>query len=250
MTVAIGCAVMASVWVGVGSWPAGASRTTDPVTANRHHAGYRQAVVEAPVRVPVTVIGDSLVWQSKNAIIHAFEDSGYSGYLLSVYDDPGHAMSSPWAQTEIASTLVSRARIIVIETASNDLVRARGGVVSLAVWQGLADSLLDRAGPDRCIVFVNAKQSAALYYPTALARQFDSLMTAVVGAHANARLADWAAVADGNPGWFAPDGLHFAPGLPPVAESQLASLASPPYSLTTTGMAAFGRTIASAVASC
>ena len=91
----------------------------------------------------VAIVGDSLTWQAKVSIETAVSSSGYVGQVSA---EPGHALSSSWAQSEIARDLrESGVGVIVVETASNDAVKAATADVPLARYAALLHRLLAQA---------------------------------------------------------------------------------------------------------
>jgi len=52
-----------------------------------------------PQPLPVAVVGDSLVWQAENTIIHSFDKDRH--IKAKIVANPGHALSSTWVQTKL-----------------------------------------------------------------------------------------------------------------------------------------------------
>ena len=88
----------------------------------------------------VAVVGDSLSWQAKSSIESALTEAGY---LTRVSVNPGHALSSSWAQDTLNADVKDGSYgVIVVETASNDAVRLASGAVSIAQYSELSDEFL------------------------------------------------------------------------------------------------------------
>jgi len=159
----------------------------------------------------VAVVGDSLSWQAKSSIESAFTAAGY---LTRVSVNPGHALSSSWAQdtldVDVKDGLYG---IIVVETASNDAVQLARGAVSITQYSQLLDQLIAKAGDDRVLI-VNAKVNAPFYYTQSDALAINRAMDEVAEEHANVRIIDWNSEARDHASWFGPDMLHLSPGLP------------------------------------
>jgi hypothetical protein len=159
----------------------------------------------------VAVVGDSLSWQSTSSIESAFREAGYS---TQVSVDPGHALSSAWAQGTLdADVQGGLYGVIVLETASNDALRLTNGSVSIAQYARLLDQSVAEAGSSD-VVIVNAKVNAPFYYKQSDARAINRAIDEVAAQHANVRVVDWNSDSLDHPSWFGPDLLHLSPGLP------------------------------------
>jgi hypothetical protein len=159
----------------------------------------------------VAVIGDSLSWQAKSSIESAFTEAGY---LPRVSVNPGHALSTSWAQDTVdADVEHGPYGVIVVETASNDVVRLASGPVSITQYSQLLDQLIAKAGRAD-VVIVNAKVNAPFYYAQSDALAINRAIDEAAEAHANVRIVDWNSEAADHPSWFGADMLHLSPGLP------------------------------------
>jgi hypothetical protein len=159
----------------------------------------------------VAVIGDSLSWQSKSSIESAFTDAGY---LARISVNPGHALSSSWAQDTVdADVDDGQYGVIVVETASNDAVRLASESLSITQYSQLLDKLIAKAGQDD-VVIMNAKVNAPFYYAQSDALAINRAIDKAAEEHANVRIVDWNSEATYHSSWFGADMLHLSPGLP------------------------------------
>jgi hypothetical protein len=159
----------------------------------------------------VAVVGDSLSWQAKSSIESAFTAAGY---LTRVSVNPGHALSSSWAQDTLdADVKDGLYRVIVVETASNDAEQLASGAVSITQYSQLLDQLIAKAGNDY-VVIVNAKVNAPFYYKQSDALAINRAIDEAAAKHANVRVVDWNSEARDHASWFGADMLHLSPGLP------------------------------------
>jgi hypothetical protein len=192
----------------------------------------------------VAVIGDSLAWQADASIVATLSGAGYRA---EVSVNPGHALSSSWAQSELRAALKDPAnRILVLETASNDAEQVATGAVPLTQYAELLNTLLQSA-QGRCVVIVNAKEDVfQLYYSASDAGGVDATIEEAARQDTSVREVDWDSLAEQHPSWFGPDLLHLAPGLPAVVTA-----ASPPTAeQQTTADVAFAKAITAGVESC
>ena len=192
----------------------------------------------------VAVVGDSLAWQADASIENALAHSGY-GNRVSV--NPGHALTTGWAQSELKEDLqLKRFGIIVVETASNDSFEVARAKESIAEYSGLLANLL-RAATGRCVVVVNAKVDVTpFYYGPGAALAVNRAISQSAVTHSNERVVAWNREAQAHRSWFRSDLLHFTSVTP------VASLAGdpPPSSDQSAGDKAFARAILAGVRSC
>jgi hypothetical protein len=159
----------------------------------------------------VAVIGDSLSWQAKSSIESALTEAGY---LARVSVNPGHALSSSWAQGTVDADLDrGQYGVIVVETASNDAVRLASGALSITQYSHLLENLIAKAG-HADVVIMNAKVNAPFYYAQSDALAINRAIEKASVEHANVRIVDWNSEATYHPSWFGADMLHLSPGLP------------------------------------
>jgi hypothetical protein len=170
-------------------------------------------VVSVPSReAGVAVVGDSLAWQADASIKSTLSSLG-EPFRGSV--NPGHALSTPWAQETLRDDLHSGDyKVLVVETASNDAALAARGSVPVAAFE----SDLDRLAADmtgRCLVVMTAKVNVDLiYYQPSAALEVNRAIRAVAAEHQNVRVIDWNRESENHNSWFSADLLHLAPGLP------------------------------------
>ncbi len=190
--------ILASVTVG------GAVARTESSSANTPHSN--------EIRVKsVALVGDSLSWQAKSSIGSALTEAGY---VSRVSVDPGHALSSTWAQATLDADVKDGSYgVIVVETASNDALELADGALSITQYSQLLDQLIAKAG-NSSVVIVNAKVNAPFYYKPADALAINRAIDEAAEEHANVRTVDWNSEALRHPSWFGPDMLHLSPGLP------------------------------------
>ena len=192
----------------------------------------------------VSLVGDSLAWQADASITSALS---HAGYRATVSVDPGHALSSTWAQGELQVALQGQSRgVVVVETASNDAAQAAMGTVPVGQYTPLLDDLLD-AARGRCVVLVNAKVIVdPMYYPPVDAQAVNQAIDTAAATHSNVRVVDWNQEAAAHASWFAADSLHLVPGLPSTV-----SAADPPSAAAQTAAdRAFARAVVAGVDSC
>jgi hypothetical protein len=159
----------------------------------------------------VAVIGDSLSWQAKSSIESAFTEAGY---MARVSVNPGHALSSSWAQDTVdADVDHGQYGVIVVETASNDAVRLASEALSITRYSQLLEELIAKAG-HADVVIMNAKVNAPFYYAQSDALAINRAIDKAAEEHANVRIVDWNSEATYHPSWFGADMLHLSPGLP------------------------------------
>jgi hypothetical protein len=160
----------------------------------------------------VAVVGDSLAWQADASIKSILSSLGQP-FRGSV--NPGHALSTPWAQETLRDDLHSGIyKVLVVETASNDAALAARGSVPVAEFE----SDLGRLAADmsaRCLVVMTAKVNVDLiYYRPSAAVEVNRAIRAVAAQHQNVRVIDWNRESEDHDSWFSADLLHLAPGLP------------------------------------
>jgi len=211
-------------------------------------AGKVVEIVPDPARpqpLPVAVVGDSLVWQAENTIIHTFEKDGH--IKAKIVANPGHALSSTWVQTKLVQAEgTSNNQIFVIETASNDAAQVSTGRVPLATYEKDLERVISRSN-GRCVVVVSAKTFAPFYYTERAADLVNGVNDRMARRFPNVRVVEWERLAAGHASWFAPDHLHFAPKLPADA-----GLGTPPPGLSTQtpGEVAFAKALVRGIQSC
>ena len=190
----------------------------------------------------VAVVGDSLAWQAKLSVESTLTKAGY---VARVSVNPGHALSSSWAQETLEADLRGgQFGVIVVETASNDVVQLATGVVSIAQYSQLLDQLITKAG-NESVVIENAKVNAPFYYKQSDALAINRAIDQSAAEHTNVRIVDWNSEARDHASWFGADMLHLSPGLPATV------LATDPPSSDQQGYAdtAFAQAIVKGVAS-
>jgi hypothetical protein len=192
----------------------------------------------------VAVVGDSLAWQADSSIESDLLKSGYVG-RVSV--NPGHALTSAWAQDELKEYLQQkRFGIIVIETASNDSFEIARADESVSEYSDSLAKLL-RAATGRCVVVVNAKVGVTpFYYRPGDALAVNRVISQSAVTHSNERIVEWNQEAQTHRSWFRSDLLHFTSKTP---HALLAS-DTPPSSNQSAGDKAFARAIDAGVQSC
>jgi hypothetical protein len=179
-----------------------------PTQVNRPPAKMIELSGSRPVNV--ALIGDSLSWQAKSSIETSLSEANM---VARVSVDPGHALSSPWAQNSLEEDLAGNTfNVIVLETASNDAIQVENNVVPVAQYSRLLNQVITRA-KDKCVVIMNAKVRA-WYYESSDARAVNHVITVAAETHSNVRIVDWNLEAQEHPSWFGPDLLHLYPGLP------------------------------------
>jgi hypothetical protein len=178
----------------------------------RAESASANTIHESEIRArSVAVVGDSLSWQAKSSIESAFTEAGY---LTRVSVNPGHALSSSWAQDALdADVQAGLYGVIVVETASNDAVQLARGAVSITQYSQLLDQLIAKAR-NMYVVIVNAKVNAPFYYKQSDALAINRAIDEVADEHANVRIVDWNSEAKDHASWFGADMLHLSPGLP------------------------------------
>jgi len=178
----------------------------------RAESASANTIHESEIRArSVAVVGDSLSWQAKSSIESAFTEAGY---LTRVSVNPGHALSSSWAQDALdADVKAGLYGVIVVETASNDAVQLARGAVSITQYSQLLDQLIAKAR-NMYVVIVNAKVNAPFYYKQSDALAINRAIDEVADEHANVRIVDWNSEASDHASWFGADMLHLSPGLP------------------------------------
>jgi len=214
-------------------------------------AGLAVAIVLSVVRGPeggnaptVAIVGDSLSWQADPSIKTLLSSSGY-GARMSV--NPGHALSSPWAQRQLSADLRNRRiAIIVIETASNDSFEVARSAVSVNQYSNLLNDVL-RAATRRCVVVVNARVKVTPFYyqpNDALAVNHSISESAVT--NPDERIVNWNQDAQNHRSWFRTDLLHFTSSLPTTGSAS----DPPPPSNQSAGDRAFAQAILEGIQSC
>jgi hypothetical protein len=148
--------------------------------------------VEAPpigprfsAHTPVFLVGDSLAVGIADPLISAL---------------PGRAVTVEALEGRMTSTAVglladhaaTTAPIWVVSLGTNDLP---------ADFPTGARAMLRLAGPDRCVLWYDV-------YRTSTQDQINATLTQLARRHANLHLLGWEALAQANPGWFGPDGIH------------------------------------------
>ena len=109
----------------------------------------------------IAVVGDSLAWQADSSIE---SDLSQSGYVARISVNPGHALTSAWAQSKLKGYLQhNRFGVIVVETASNDSFEIARTEESVAEYSDSLARLLGAAS-GRCVVVVNAKVDVTPFY--------------------------------------------------------------------------------------
>ena len=191
----------------------------------------------------VAVVGDSLAWQADASIGDALS---HAGYVAQVSVNPGHALSSPWAQSELKKDLRDMAvGIIVLETASNDSIQVARSKVPVSRYSELLESLL-QAARGRCVVVVDAKVDVTpFYYEPADALAVNRVGSELAVRNSDERIVDWNQEAEAHPSWFDADHLHFTSRTPSAT-----SASDPPPSEQTAGAKAFAQAIVAGVQSC
>ena len=196
--VVVACMILASVALGV------AVVNTETASASTSHE------TELHAR-SVAVVGDSLSWQAKSSIESSLTEAGY---VSQVSVDPGHALSSSWAQETLDADVKDGSYgVIIVETASNDALQLARGTVSIAQYSQLLEQLIAKVG-DTEVVIVNAKVNAPFYYKQGDALAINRAIEEVAEEHANVGVVDWNSEAQDHASWFGPDMLHLSPGLP------------------------------------
>jgi CTP:molybdopterin cytidylyltransferase MocA len=190
----------------------------------------------------VAVVGDSLTWQAEPSIEGALSTAGYAA---SISANPGHALSSAWAQRQVGRDIRDpRIGVIVVETASNDSFELARSDPSAA---GYATALTDvlRAAKGRCVVVVNAKVDVTpFYYRPADARTVNRTIADSALQFADERVVDWSTDAASHPSWFRADLLHFTSAVPTATGS------GPPPVHQSAGDRAFAADMLEGIASC
>lgn len=162
--------------------------------------------------IGVAVVGDSLAWQADASIRSILSQFGQP-FRGSV--NPGHALSTPWAQQTLRVDLQSgRYKVLVVETASNDAALAAKGSVPVAEFaRDLGRLAADMSG--KCLVVMTAKVNVDLmYYRPTAALEVNRAIRTVAVEHRNVRVIDWNRESESHHSWFSADLLHLAPGLP------------------------------------
>ena len=192
----------------------------------------------------VGIVGDSLSWQAETSIESVLS---HSGYLARISVNPGHALSSSWAQGRLTTDLRdSRIGIIVIETASNDSFDLARSAISVDQYSNLLKGLLRAAG-GRCVVVVNAKVNVTpFYYRPQDALAVNRTISELALANPNERIVDWNEEAQSHRSWFRVDLLHFTSDLPIAGSARN----SPPSLSQSAGDRAFALAIVHGVQSC
>jgi len=192
----------------------------------------------------VAVVGDSLAWQADSSIE---SDLSQSGYVERVSVNPGHALTSAWAQNKAIGYLQQkRFGVIVIETASNDSFEIARADESVSEYSDSLARLLG-AATGRCVVVVNAKVGVTpFYYRPGDALAVNRVISQLAVKHSNERIVEWNGLAQTHRSWFRSDLLHF------TSKTPRALLASdpPPSSDQSAGDKAFARAIVAGVRSC
>jgi hypothetical protein len=189
----------------------------------------------------VAVVGDSLAWQADASIEN---DLSQSGYVARVSVNPGHALSSAWAQIELKEDLQEkRFGVIVVETASNDSFQVARNTDSVDKYSELLAGLL-RAAAGRCVVVVNAKVDVTpFYYRPGDALAVNRVISQAAVKYSNERIVAWNQEAQTHPSWFRSDLLHFTSVTPAATDP-------PPSFDQSAGDKAFARAIVAGVKSC
>jgi hypothetical protein len=192
----------------------------------------------------VAVVGDSLAWQADSSIK---SDLSQSGYVERVSVNPGHALTSAWAQNELREYLHQRRiGIIVVETASNDSFAIARAKESVPEYSDSLAGLL-RAATGRCVVVVNAKVGVTpFYYRPGDALAVNRVISQSAVTHSNERVVAWNQEAQTHRSWFRSDLLHFTNKTPRA----LLVSDPPPTSDQSAGDKAFARAIVAGVQSC
>ena len=192
----------------------------------------------------VAIVGDSLSWQADPSIDTALSQSGY---VTRMSVNPGHALSSPWAQRQLSADLQDRQiAIMVIETASNDSFEVARSAVSVNQYSNLLNGLA-RAASGRCVVVVNAKVTVTPYYyqpDDALAVNRSIVESAIT--NSNERIVNWNQDAQGHRSWFRTDLLHFTSSLPTAGSASV----PPSLSNQSAGDRALAQAIVEGIRSC
>jgi hypothetical protein len=192
----------------------------------------------------VAIVGDSLGWQADASIQ---TELSQSGYVAQVSVDPGHALSSSWARSELKTDLQDKHfGTIVVETASNDSFQVARSNASLTTYAELLKSLL-RAATGRCVVVVNAKVDVSpFYYEPDAALAVNKVISESAQTNSDEQIVDWNQQAQTHGSWFETDQLHFNSQLPTSR-----STSDPPSpSSQRAGDRAFARAIVTGIRSC
>jgi len=191
----------------------------------------------------VAVVGDSLTWQSESSIDSELTRSGYSAHVSA---DPGHALSSPWTQSEVRRDLRDRRfGVIVIETASNDSFQLARSSVSISKYSHTLARVV-HAAAGRCVVVVNAKVDVTpFYYKPGDALAINQAISASAAKNPDERVVDWNSETKAHRSWFRTDLLHFTSQVP----SAVLVSDSPP-ARQNAGDRAFARAIVEGIQSC
>ncbi len=160
----------------------------------------------------VAVVGDSLAWQAA-ASIEATLSNARMPARVSV--NPGHALSSPWAQSTLdVDEREGKYKVTVLETASNDAALVARDIVPVTRYTQLLDQLV-AALDGRCLVIMNAKVDVdSIYYQPSAALAINQAIQETAVEHPNVRVVNWNSIAQVHRSWFWGDMLHLSPGLP------------------------------------
>jgi hypothetical protein len=192
----------------------------------------------------IAVVGDSLAWQA-DASIKSILSSFGEPVRRSV--NPGHALSTPWAQQTLRDDLRSGDyRAVVVETASNDAALAARGSVPVTEFTSDLNRLAAELSGG-CLVVMTAKVNVdSIYYQPSAAIEVNRAIRAVAAEHQNVRVVDWNQDSENHGSWFSADLLHLAPGLP----SDVSASDPPSESTQSAADRAFALALRSGVYSC
>jgi hypothetical protein len=160
----------------------------------------------------VAVVGDSLAWQAAASIEETLSNARMPA-RVSV--NPGHALSSPWAQNTLdVDEREGKYKVTVLETASNDAALVARDIVPVTRYSQLLTQLV--ASLDgRCLVIMNAKVDVdSIYYQPSAALAVNQAIQETAAEHPNVRVVNWNSIAQVHRSWFWGDMLHLTPGLP------------------------------------
>jgi hypothetical protein len=160
----------------------------------------------------VAVVGDSLAWQAAASIEATFSSARIP---VHVSVNPGHALSSPWAQSTLdVDEKEGKYKVTVLETASNDAALVERDIVPVSRYSQLLDQLVT-ASDGRCLVIMNAKVDVdSMYYQPSAALAVNQVIQETAVQHPNVRVVNWNGIAQVHRSWFWGDMLHLSPGLP------------------------------------
>jgi hypothetical protein len=174
----------------------------------------RPATVGGP-RPDVVVVGESLVQQVAPLTTGVLRDAGYRP-VIAARDSQG--LDSPFVQQKIGRAVSDGARIVVLETASNDAYHGAGTAPptawapALARYRQTLDATLARLS-HQCTVLVDTRvQATSKWYGlTRIGPGIDQALADAARTHRDSvELVPWSSLSAGHGSdWFWSDGLHF-----------------------------------------